>query len=148
MSGSWPPDGLPHLDPQNHQITSPTKNRYNCIAWAAGSDTQWWWPEPRSFWPQSVPREVTLSAFEAAFRTLGYETCQDGSLERGHEKVALFARNDVHENPVPTHAARQLCDGQWTSKLGPLEDIEHTRACDVNGPDYGAPVRFMRRRLG
>ena len=138
---------LPNLHAQNHRITSPRRNRYNCIAWAAGCDTQWWWPTGHGFWPQGVPREVTLSAFVAAFATLGYEECQDGSLEKGYEKVVLFAQRDANGNILPTHAAKQLCNGRWTSKLGPQEDIEHMKAEDVNGPTYGTPVQFMRRAI-
>ena len=82
----------------------------------------------------------------AAFAVLGYEECEGDSLEEGYEKVALFARNVIGVLE-PTHAARQLRDGQWTSKLGPQEDIEHTRAEDVAGPCYGIPVRFMKRKL-
>lgn len=107
---------------------------------------QWWWPEQKGFWPRGALREVTLDAFLAAFATLGYEECEGGSLEEGYEKVALFAQNP-NGVPKPTHAARQLRDGQWTSKLGPLEDIEHRNAEDVAGPTYGVPVRFMKRQL-
>ncbi len=63
-------DEFPHLHSQNYSITSPCKNRYNCIAWAAGCETQWWWPAGKGFWPESIPREVTLAAFVAAFGTL------------------------------------------------------------------------------
>ncbi len=145
MSGSWSTDHLPNLNPQNHCVMSPCKNRYNCIAWAAGFNTQWWWPTKRYFWPQGVPREITLSAFLAAFATLRYEECQDGILEIGYEKIALFAIQDDNGLLVPTHAAKQLSDGRWTSKIGRLEDIKHNKVVDVNGPYYGTPVRFMRR---
>ena len=57
-------------------------------------------------------------------------------------KIAIYA----HDDGQPTHAARQLPDGRWTSKMGHLEDIEHRVVDDVNGPQYGSPVRFMRRR--
>ena len=83
-----------------------------------------------------------MSAFLAAFESLGYEKCEDGLLEAEYEKVALFADPDTG---VPTHAARQLSDGWWTSKLGPLEDIKHEKAEDVSGPIYGTVVHFMRR---
>ncbi len=135
---------FPNLNSQNHHITSPPAKRYNCIAWAAGHNNRWWWPSGPGFWPPGVPREETLSAFLAAFETLGYEECEDGALEAGYEKVALFAlRKDG--DIKPTHAAKQLASGWWTSKLGPQEDIVHREAEDVAGPEYGTPVRFMRR---
>ena len=137
---------LPNLSSENHRITSPATNRYNCIAWAANCTTSFWWPLRPGFWPQGVPRKETLDAFSAAFRTLGYEECQDGSLEHRYEKIALFALNDDGVL-IPTHAAKQLSNGHWTSKLGQLEDIEHENVNDVNGPDYGTPVQFMRRLI-
>ena len=87
-----------------------------------------------------------MSAFLAAFATLGYEECKDGCLEDGYEKVVLFAQDNVGYHK-PTHAARQLRNGWWTSKLGPLEDIEHAESGDVKGPCYGEPAKFMRRPI-
>jgi hypothetical protein len=46
----------------------------------------------------------------------------------------------------PKHAARQLANGRWTSKLGELEDIEHT----LNGLDgiwYGSVMLILKRAL-
>ena len=144
MTGSWSSVDFPKLDSSNHRVTSPCKNRYNCIAWAAGIETQWWWPEPGSYWPPSVPREETLDAFSSAFALLGYETCSSQSLEEGYDKIAIYAKY-IAGILKPTHAAKQLSNGTWTSKLGPLEDIEHIGVDDVNGPLYGTPVQFMRR---
>ena len=136
---------FPNLNRANHRITSIRTFRYNCIAWAAESNIKWWWPRlsrtSRSYWPPGVPQEVTLAAFIEAFRLLAYQECADGSLENGYQKIALYA----DASGKPTHAARQLPDGTWTSKLGNLEDIVHTTVDDVSGPLYGAPARFMRR---
>jgi hypothetical protein len=44
-----------------------------------------------------------------------------------------------------THAARQLPDGQWTSKLGKYVDIEHSAPEDVAGGVYGEVMQFMKR---
>ena len=145
VSGNIQLPGFPHLHPDNHAITSRRTPNYNCIAWAANDTKNWWWPEPPGspvFWPPGVCREETLHAFMEAFATLGYEECENCELEAGYEKVALYAGPDH----APTHAARQLDDGAWTSKLGPKEDIEHRSVNDVSGPNYGAPVRFIRRR--
>ena len=35
---------------------------------------------------------------------------------------------------LPTHAARQLSDGNWTSKLGPNIDITHSLS-GLEGPE-------------
>ena len=69
---------------------------------------------PDAVWPDSAAREVTLSAFTAAFSTIGYVVGGDEALEPGFEKVALFA----DAAGMPSHAARQLPSGAWTSKLG------------------------------
>ena len=83
-------------------------------------------------WPVGVPREENVGAFILAFGTLGYSPCETGELEVGHEKVALYALDGR-----PTHAARQLPDGKWTSKLGPGPVITHTTPRGVEGPVYG-----------
>jgi len=124
-----------------HQA-SPATSAYNCIAWAAGVDTIWWWPHVDAFWPLGVPYEESVDAFEKAFATLGYTRCADGVLETDFEKIAIYA----DFAGAPKHAARQLRDGRWTSKLGQDIDIVHTEPRVLNGPTYGYVARFMRRR--
>jgi hypothetical protein len=64
----------------------------------------------------------------------------DVSLDVGFEKVALFGYSLYY-----THAARQLPNGKWTSKLGKAEDIEHDIPDDVAGGVYGGVVQIMKR---
>ena len=92
------------------------------------------------WWPPGIAREVTLAAFLLAYESVGYRTCSDGTRVLGVEKIAIFALNDV-----PRHVARQLEDGQWTSKLGPAEDITHATLDALEGPLYGRAVAFMGR---
>ncbi len=47
---------------------------------------------------------------------------------------------------VPEHAARQLANGRWTSKLGRAEDIEH-QLHDLEGEVYGTVALLMKRLL-
>ena len=71
---------------------------------------------------------------------MGYVECRDTDLETGFEKIAIFT--DAEESPL--HLARQLSNGQWTSKLGALEDIEH----DLHGLEglaYGRVAVVMKR---
>lgn len=132
---------FPALAATTYLITSPPERGYNCIAWAAGRTDAWWWPDTAGFeyWPAGVPRLETLNAFQQAFATLGYATCSDASFEAGWEKVALFVLDGL-----PTHAARQLPNGRWTSKLGPEEDIEH-ELNGLVGPCYGSVAAILRR---
>ena len=147
MPGSWPPHELPGLTDQNCHVTSPATTRYNCIAWAAESDTRWWWPDAMGigYWPANIPRLETSAAFVAAYGTLGYTLCFDGSLETGIEKIALYAKGPAGIQE-PTHAARQLQNGEWTSKMGTLEDASHDTPGDVEGPMYGSVLCYMSRR--
>ena len=149
MSGSWPFSDLPRLSSEPYDITSPRTRKYNCIAWAASRKDRWWWPDPQGigYWPAGVLREISLEAFVAVFEQQGYELCSDASLERGFEKVALFANHLGDGTLTPTHAAIQLDNGHWSSKLGECEDIEHHALESVNGPRYGTPVKYLRRKI-
>ena len=91
------------------------------------------------FWPAGVPRRLTIEAFVEAYALLGYAKCGDGSLEPGFEKIAIYSKG------LPTHAARQLSDGRWTSKLGQSEDISHDAVETVEGPLYGTVEVYMKR---
>src|ERR1035437_3947780 len=137
VPGSYNP--FPNLAPGNHRITSPAAYDYNCIAWAAGDNTMWWWPIPGprgSYWPTGIARQETLASFQAAFEHLGYAPCSEAALELGIEKIAIYA----DAAGVPTHAARQLPTGYWTSKLGPNVDIIHIDLAAIEGPEYGRPA--------
>src|SRR5437773_1217674 len=120
---SWVADKFPNALPDTFKCASDRTdnlphNGYNCIAWAAGKTDNWWWPidDPSAFWPIPIdPLDpVTLDAFIKAFATEGYLVCADGSLENGFEKIAIY----VDRGGEPTHAARQLLNGTWTSKMG------------------------------
>jgi len=103
--------------------TSPETINYNCIAWAMEEDFRWWWPDAMGnyYWPEDVPRKEVLDNFIRAFSKFGYEKCSNGQLEVNYKKVAIY----INDKNVPSHAARQLPNGRWTSKLGPSFDVEH-----------------------
>jgi hypothetical protein len=136
---------FPGLRNTPYRLMSPHTHTYNCIAWAAGDDANWWWPTngpgdvPR-YWPADTPREETLASFIAAFATLGFAVCDSELLEAGIERIALF----VNSHGVPTHAARQLPTGLWTSKLGASEDIEHELHA-LEGDIYGTVAQLFKR---
>jgi hypothetical protein len=44
-----------------------------------------------------------------------------------------------------THAARQLENGNWTTKFGDFEDVEHIDLICLEGPRYGRSIVLMRR---
>jgi hypothetical protein len=132
---------FPELAGTAYRVTSPADNGYNCIAWAAGEADRWWWPDPLgvSYWPDGVPRAETLEAFAAAYAAVGFVPASDDSFQPEVEKVAVYARGGK-----PTHVARQLPSGRWTSKLGRAEDIEHDLAA-LAGDIYGAVAFILQR---
>lgn len=135
--------GFPSITEHNLTITSPCTVKYNCIAWAASEDIRWWWPDPMGsyYWPPNVQRAEAIDAFIEAYGTLGYEVCADGNPEEGFEKIMIYLKDNK-----PTHAAR-LIDGElWTSKLGQAHDISHGHDL-LNGPIYGKPAIYMKRRI-
>jgi hypothetical protein len=64
---------FPGLRGRLYAIKSPKDQDYNCIAWAAGDNRNWWWPDQaqEDTWPAGVARAVTVAAFRDAFATLG-----------------------------------------------------------------------------
>lgn len=139
---------FPNLDRQSYHVTSPRTGSYNCIAFAAGKSDNWWWPVGRAtLWPVAT-KALTLGTFVQAYQSLGYEICPKQSVtgEQGVDRVAIY----VDATGVPTHAARQLAGGKWTSKLGAWEDIQHDTLEALSDRDglglgYGTVGLIMRR---
>src|SRR5690348_3256509 len=81
---------FPRLTPVNHRPTSPASVAYNCVAWAAGDTENWW--QPGVYWPaETPPEEYGIAALEAAFKALGFESCDDQGPEPGFEKGRSMA---------------------------------------------------------
>jgi hypothetical protein len=135
---------FPGLKNSDYKITSKEDISYNCIAWAAGDSSRYWWPDQDNdgYWPPGVKREEPLESFVEAFETLGYSVCDSADYEVGFEKIALYATTSGE----PTHAARQVCSNKWTTKVGQLEDIEH-KLEDIQGLIYGNVAIYMKKPL-
>lgn len=133
---------FPNSNAEPFGVTSPPTPNYNCIAWAFGDNTKWYWPDPLNtyYWPENISREINTDAFIILFGTIGYVTCENGDLEVGFEKIAIF----VDSVNIPTHAARQLENGFWTSKLGRHIDVQHTIKSIEKGA-YGTVHVYMKR---
>jgi hypothetical protein len=103
---------FPGLRGSGYVVTSPEDIRYNCIAWAAEDKERWWWPDEDSHWPEGAAREETIAAFVAAYGEPDFVPCDGPLLEEGYEKILIYASPDG----TPTHVARQLQSGLWSSK--------------------------------
>ncbi|WP_339828463.1 hypothetical protein [uncultured Parvibaculum sp.] len=132
---------FPLLTDVAKKITSPQDDRYNCIAWAFEDNRRFWWPTSRAFWPMDARGKTTMEAFEDWFEADGWEETTSASVERGYKKVALYALAGQ-----PTHAARLLSSGRWTSKLGRNIDLSHDLP-ELNGPEYGQVIKIFRKLI-
>jgi len=104
------------------------------------TDAVWWPADADDFWPPGVPDQLTVTAFVIALATVGYATCANETFEPGFEKVAVYERAGV-----PTHAARQLADGRWSSKLGRDCLVSHTTPAGIEGAVYGFVTVILKR---
>ncbi|WP_419692574.1 DUF7689 domain-containing protein [Burkholderia gladioli] len=134
---------FPSIDKSTFVVTSPQTRRYNCIAWAAADNGHWWEPHPDYYWPPGLPlNDYSVANYIAAFRTIGYTPCVDGSLEVGVEKVVIYSAAGIAK-----HMARQLPDGAWTSKLGQGHDVRHGNDRCLAGQTYGICTHYLSRPL-
>lgn len=131
---------FPKLVGSDYRRTSEPDEKYNCIAWAAGRDDEWWDPEPGYRWPDNVPRDWAVENLVKLYESLGFVCCVNDAREEGFEKVAVYG-----DGYMWTHAARQLDNGKWTSKLGALEDIEHESLEALSGAAYGSVFQVLKR---
>lgn len=146
-------ENWPNLTKDNARTVSRFDPYYNCLAFVVGDNARRWWPIESEvidvglqgyYWPPDFPREESVENMIAMLRgRLGVEICGDDHLEPGCEKIAIYGISDE-----PRHFAKQLPNGKWVSKLGPLEDIEHDTVDALSGPLYGNVVVFLRRQRG
>jgi hypothetical protein len=145
------PDRFENVRPENFECKSDRTDHlpywgYNCIAWAAGKTDKWWWPisDPGAYWPIPIDPvdPVTLKQFIMAFESQGYSVCRSGRFENGFEKVTIY----VDGTGEPTHAARMLETGVWSSKMGRMEDIQHETLQVLEGKAYGSAVAYLKKR--
>ena len=141
----WIDEQMPLLAAEGYQVTSEPTDEYNCIAYAVGETDRWWSHLAGAdyYWPEHASRTPSIQSLIEAFAGLGYELCKDASDELGIGKIALYADRQGNW----THAAVQLLDGQWSSKLGPDEDICHPTPESLESDSYGGVHCFMRRSL-
>jgi hypothetical protein len=141
---------FPNLEDSPHRETSDPDLDYNCMSWAVEDKRNWepWGiivpaPPPEYHWPVE-DHSGTVRAYTLALATKGYAPCENGLLEEGVTKIALYTVGDDVR-----HVARQLPSGRWTSKIGRAEDIEHTLEALYGGPppyEYGEATHFFSRQ--
>lgn len=130
------------LSYEGFEIVGEPSKRYNCIAYAAGDTTNPWSHHEDDYWPEYATRSADIQSLVAVFAGLGFVQCEDSSLEKGYEKVALFEKQEEW-----MHAALQTPNGRWRSKMGQGPVIEHRTPESLSGGMYGNPTIYMRRAL-
>lgn len=134
---------FPNICDVQNKKTSEATSTYNCIAWAFEESHRIWWPCKRGYWPTSFDSLTVAEAFDKWFAEDGWEETKDATVEPDVKKIALYMLNGD-----PTHAARQLSTGLWTSKLGwdPSFgiDLSHQLA-DLDGPSYGQFTKIYKK---
>lgn len=136
----------------NFKVTSKEDHTYNCIAWAYNYSDRWMWPNTGKtrfidgvdYWPSKELMEPSIQNFIDAFRLKGYEVCDGYQHEDGYQKVALYA---LPNSNMCTHAARELRNGFWTSKLGEWQDIQHGDPTTIENNNYGNVRCILKREF-
>lgn len=137
---------------KNFKVTSKDTPVYNCIAWAYKIDNRWMWPNTGEYtfldgvhyWPSDEILDCDVSNFIEAFMLKGYECCENSDFEPDYRKIALYVKPDTTEC---THAARELSNGCWSSKLGKSNDIQHGTPETIENDDYGKVFCFMKKKF-
>ena len=133
---------FPNLPSEGFEIIDQPSVRYNCIAYAAGDTTDWWEHDGRRYWPPHATRSNSIASLREVFAGLDFEQCDDSRLEDGYQKVALY-----EDHGIWTHAAVQMPNGAWRSKMGEGPIIEHRSPESLAGGIYGDPTIFMRKSI-
>ena len=133
---------FPNLTNEGFEIVDRPSERYNCIAYAVGDTMKWWWPDGINYWPPWATETNRIDSLKEAFAGLGYEQCDHSDTEVGYQRVALFEVNGEMK-----HAAVQMPNGRWRSKMGQGPVIEHRSPESLSYGIYGGPTAFMRRAL-
>jgi hypothetical protein len=144
---AWLLHHFPRLITEPYRPIEGPGSHYNCIAWSAGLTNINWWPDrnpPVNWeWPSYAPADRTIRSFFILYAAHHYRLCANGEHESGMEKIAIYGSSSI-----VTHAARQLVDGAWTSKLGGGPLLSHTLyglTSNASGAGYGSVLAFMSR---
>lgn len=133
---------FPSLAASGYEKSSEYDPSYNCIAFSVHDKGQWWQKLPVRgyYWP--LERDDRIEDWIRALKLNNFAVTNNSDLEQGIEKIAIY----VGADGSPTHVARQLATGSWTSKIGKYEDIVHLHTAALEGNEYGEVQVFMKRK--
>jgi hypothetical protein len=130
---------FPHLG-HEYEVLGPATKVYNCIAWSIGITNRW-------VWPARPGQPATVRDFDELYGRYGYRRVKGLNFDKavGSDKLVLYVKRKPDGTIEPTHGARQLSDGSWSSKLGQLPLIRHLDPDDLDGASYGVPFAVYVR---
>jgi len=136
-------EDCPGLLLTGYTIKSCKDPSYNCVAFALGDLTHYWYDvKVRGYyWPPGMPSADTVEGWTAVFAVHGYVETEDSGLEPDFEKVAIYVSAEC-----PEHVARQIASGAWVSKMGKGYDIEHPTLEALESMRLGKLSKVMKRR--
>ena len=135
---------FPRLARGDYNLTSHPDKTYNCVAWAVGDKTHFWYDAKIKgyYWPPGARSADTIEGWKDVFEIHNYSVCASREFESKFEKVAIY----INAEGIPEHVARQTGDGMWSSKLGKGCDIEHDTLDVLEGDVYGKVGVIMQRQ--
>ena len=139
---TWLNVSFPNLRNEGFIVIDPPSDLYNCIAYAAEDRSRWWDHTPRRYWPSYATRSKRIESLQEVFNGLGFQECEDDSVEPGYQKIALYEDQGAWE-----HASVQMPNGAWRSKMGEGPVIEHRSPSSLSGGPYGNATVYMRRTI-
>src|SRR6476661_5040408 len=87
----------PNLRRTRFKVNSRADAAYNCVAWAAGDTSRWWWPmdDPFHYWPDGAPLDDSVESLLPGCFALSHrgsaaqldgpvhaDDCQQGAIRR------------------------------------------------------------------
>jgi len=122
-----------------HIIANPYA--YNCIGWSLCSIFNGWFQPPSNLL-QAAPK-LQLKWFDQFYAAKNWKISKNCKPEKGVRKIALYC----NAKGYPSHAAKQIEDDWWESKLGQGHRVVHPGTGSLEGEQYGKVTRCYEKDL-
>lgn len=113
-------------------IKDDPNDEYNCIGYAVNERANL---DPRG----------TADAQRRFLIDRGFDPSNDAKHVKGKYKVAVYGKRRPDGSYEPTHAAKEVGEGVWRSKLGKGPLVEHNDLDDISGEQYGYPMWYFEK---
>lgn len=90
---------IPKPSREGFEIVEQPSDQYNCIAYATGDLSKWWYHNEVHYWPNHAARSNTIESLVKMFTGLDFEQCSDGSVEDGYHKTRYMSAAGYGHTP-------------------------------------------------